>query len=158
MKDSSMSPKLQAPLTDLGLLLMRVMIGVVFIFHGSQKLFGAWGGSGMTDFADMLGIQGIPVPQVSAYLAAIAELGCGTALLLGLATRLVVIPLIITMLVASFVVHGGNFSLSAKPVPGMEYALTLGVVCLGLGLTGAGRLSLDHLLFRRKAPPAEKVA
>ena len=130
-------------LNDLGLLIIRVMPAVVFMFHGSQKLFGAFDGPGMEKFTGGLETMGIPMPTANAYLAACAEFFGGLALLLGAGTRIAVIPLVVTMLVASFVAHGTAFSLASG---GMEYALTLAVVTAGLGLTGAGRFSVDGLL------------
>lgn len=131
---------------DLGLLLLRLIIGVVFMFHGSQKLFGAFEGSGIDGFAGYLGSLGLPAPELQAYAAAGAEFFGGLAVLLGLFTRLAAIPLTITMLVASFVAHAGKFSAQAG---GMEYSLTLAVVCAALIAAGAGRYSLDNRLFAR---------
>ena len=54
---------------DVGLLMIRLMLGVVFVFHGSQKLFGLFGGPGIEGFAGFLGQLGAPVPTVSALLA-----------------------------------------------------------------------------------------
>ena len=136
-------------LTDVGLLLIRVMPAIVFMFHGSQKLFGAFGGPGMEGFTSGLEKMGVPMPGANAYLAACAEFFGGVALLLGAGTRIAVVPLVVTMLVASFVAHGGAFSLANH---GMEYALTLAVVTAGLGLTGAGRLSVDGLLGSLSEP------
>ena len=128
---------------DVGLLLIRALPAVVFMFHGSQKLFGMFGGPGIDGFAGMLAQMGIPLPGLNAYLAASAEVFGGLLLLLGLGTRIAAVPLAVTMLVAALVVHGAAFSLQHN---GMEYALTLAVVTAGLGFTGAGRLSLDAVL------------
>lgn len=124
---------------NLGLLLIRVMVGVVFMFHGSQKLFGMFGGPGIDGFAASLESNlNFPLPVLNAWLAACAEFFGGVSLVLGLATRIAAVPLVITMLVAAFMVHGGAFSLQHN---GMEYALTLGVVVAGLALTGPGAYS-----------------
>lgn len=129
--------------TDAGLLLIRAMVAVVFVYHGSQKLFGAFGGPGLGGFAGMLGGMGLPFPYAQAVLAASAEFFGGLAIGVGLATRLAALPLVVTMLVASFMVHGKAFSAQNG---GMEYPLTLAVVVLGLALTGAGALSLDRVV------------
>lgn len=137
--------------TDLGLFVIRAMLGIVFMFHGAQKLFAWFGGNGLDAFAQFLAKLDVPMPQLSAYLAGGAEFFGGAALLLGLWTRLVSVPLVITMMVAAFAVHGGTFSAQAG---GMEYPLTLGVVTFGLLLAGGGRLSLCGLfrpLFCRKS-------
>ena len=142
---------------DLGLLLIRLMVGVVFVFHGAQKLFGVWGGPGLEGFTGFLTTLNVPMPGVSAVLAAVAEFGGGVALILGLGTRLWAVPLVVTMLVAAFKVHGSAFAAQAG---GMEYALTLGVVTAGLALTGAGAWSVDALLSKKLAfaPVSNKIA
>jgi putative oxidoreductase len=135
----------KAPMTvDYGLLLMRLMLGIVFMFHGSQKLFGMFEGMGIQGFAGYLEGMKIPMPQVSAYAAAIAELGGGACVLVGLLTRLAVIPMIITMAVAFIVAHKAKFYGEGNG----EHALTLGVMLLTLMLTGAGRFSIDGI-FRK---------
>ena len=128
---------------DIGLLLIRVMIGVVFIFHGSQKLFGAFGGPGIEGFAGWLASMNVPLPTLNAYMAAGTEFFGGIAILIGLTTRITAIPMAITMIVAIVMVHGEAFSVQQN---GMEYPLTLGVVLIALTFTGAGRISLDHQL------------
>lgn len=124
---------------DVGLLLIRVIVGVVFAFHGAQKLFGAFDGPGLEGAAGFMESLGLPLPTVSAALAGGAEFFGGLAFITGVAHRLFAIPLTFTMLVAAFVAHGDAFALSAG---GMEYSLTLGVVAAGLGLTGPGRFAL----------------
>lgn len=140
---------------DYGLLVIRTMVGVVFVFHGAQKLFGAFGGPGLDGFTGFLTQLNVPMPGVSAVLAAVAEFAGGLALIAGLGTRVAALPVVITMLVAAFKVHGSAFSAQAG---GMEYALTLGVVTAGLALTGAGRWSLDAVLGQRLATaPAQSL-
>lgn len=129
---------------DHGLLLMRIMLGAVFLFHGSQKLFGMFGGPGIENFAKMLTDMGIPQPEMAAYAAAIAEFGGGACILLGLLTRVAAIPVIITMLVAFIVYHKAKFG----GPEGGEYALTLAVMLISLALMGAGRFSIDGM-FRK---------
>ncbi|MGL4463297.1 MAG: DoxX family protein [Planctomycetia bacterium] len=142
---------------DLGLLLIRLMVGWVFVFHGAQKVFGVFEGPGIAKFAEALASMGVPNHEPMAYAAAFAELLGGVSLILGFATRLFAVPLLVTMLVAAFVAHGKAFSLQAG---GMEYALTLAVVSGAFVLTGPGRFSVDVLAFVRRAttaapPPAE---
>jgi putative oxidoreductase len=132
-----------------GLFFIRGMLGVVFMFHGSQKLFGWFGGGGLSGTAGFMEQIGLPLPAVSAIMAGAAEFFGGLALLLGLGTRIATLPLVFTMLVAAFVVHGGAFSVQQG---GMEYPLTLAIVLAGLGLTGGGRLSVGARLNSRVAP------
>ena len=91
---------------DSALLLTRIMLGTVFIFHGSQKLFAAFGGPGIEGFSGFLSQLGVPFPELSAALAASAEFFGGILLVTGLGVRLAVVPMVFTMLVAAFTVHG----------------------------------------------------
>ena len=129
---------------DLGLLLIRLMLAVVFLFHGSQKLFGAFDGPGLEGFAGWLGSLDLPMPAASAFLAAAAEFFGGLALLLGLWLRWTTLPVAITMLVAAFSMHSGFDGQQG----GMEYPLTLAVVLVGLSLTGGGALTVERLRDR----------
>ena len=126
--------------TNLGLLLMRVMLGVVFIYHGQAKFSG-----GLDGFSGYLDSLGVPLPMLSAWLAALAELLGGLILLAGVAFRFTLWPLVFTMLVACFTAHAGKFSVQDK---GMEYPLTLAVMVTGLALVGAGDWTLGLLLGR----------
>ena len=128
---------------SLALLALRLMLGWVFVYAGSQKLFGAFGSKiTMEGFANMLHLPVLP-SIVWAYLAAGSEFGCGVLIMLGLLTRLAAIPLIVTMLVAITTVTG------SKGFAGYEFNLTLIAMAVALILTGAGLISLDALLFRR---------
>jgi putative oxidoreductase len=133
--------KLMKTNKDLGLTLLRVVLGVIFLAHGYQKLF-VWGIGGVTGaFTQM----GIPAPHLSAYLATFAELFGGMALLLGLFTRLAAIPVAITMVVAILEVHlrGGFYA-----PKGVEYPLTLLAANIVLVLAGGGVFAIDSLLFK----------
>lgn len=133
---------------DLGLLSMRLMLGVVFVFHGAQKLFGVFGGHGIEGTAQFFESIGIPLPTVSVIAAGGAEFFGGLLLAAGVAPRLAALALAGTMFVAAFTAHSGF----AAQAGGMEYPLTLGVVSLGLFLTGPGRLTL-----RRGVPATSKA-
>lgn len=130
---------------DLGLLLLRLLIAAIGIAHGGQKLFGLFGGKGIQGFAEFLTSLKVPMPTLSAYLAGGAEFFCGILIGCGLFTRVAVIPFAFTMAVAILTVHKNAFFLPA----GMEFALTLGVIAIALGLTGPGRLSLDSAFLSR---------
>lgn len=145
-----MNPDFQSRLNDLALLLVRGILGVVFIYHGSQKLFGWFGGSGFEATVDVMQSIGVPLPMLSALLAGAAEFFGAIFLLLGIGTRLAAVPMAFTMLVGIVMVHSSAFSVSAG---GMEYALTLGVVLVAVALTGPGRLTAARLIPQpAKAP------
>lgn len=127
--------------TNLALLSMRLMLSVVFIYHGSQKLFGAFGGHGLEGFAGYLGSLGVPLPGLNALLAASAEFFGGLALLTGVGMTLMALPLSFTMLVAAFTAHTGFSAVNG----GNEYTLVLAVAVIALGLTGPGAYSLSAL-------------
>jgi putative oxidoreductase len=115
---------------------LRLVLGLVFVAHGAQKLF-AFGLAGTADF---LGSLGIPLPTVAAAGLIAVELLGGVALLLGASTRVVAALLAADMLVAILTVHlrGGFF------VPdGVEFVLTLFGGCLALVGLGAGSCSVD---------------
>lgn len=137
-------------LTDVGLLMMRLMLGSVFIFHGAQKLFGVWDGPGLVGFATYIESLQLPYPPAAAVLAGAAELLGGLALVTGISMRLATLPLIFTMGVAIVVVHARTMSMMQN---GFEYPLTLAVVLAGLACTGPGRfwLNLDRVPKLRKA-------
>src|SRR5262245_28453314 len=101
---SSMNSRAHSHSIDLALLLLRAMAGAVFVFHGSQKLFGAFGGHGIDGFASNLQQLGVPMPVLAAYLSGCTEFFGGLALFLGLAVRFVSLPLAFNMFVACFTV------------------------------------------------------
>lgn len=129
--------------TDVGLLIVRLVVGVVFAAHGAQKVFGM-GFDGVTNgFAQM----GLPLPHVAGPLVAVLELVGGAALILGVLTRLFALGLAINMLGAMYFVHMPfGFFLPR----GIEFAFTLCGACLAIMLIGAGFLSIDGAIGRRK--------
>jgi putative oxidoreductase len=125
-----------------GLMLLRVMVGVVFLAHGGQKLF-VFGFHGV---AGMLPSLRIPLPVVSSVVVTVVEFLAGAGLLLGLATRIAAALLVVDMLVAVLAVHLKNGFFSPT---GFEYPLTLLVANLCLALAGPGELSIDGMIARR---------
>lgn len=131
-------------LTSTGLLVLRVAFGCLMLVHGVQKVmeFDEMVG----DFADPLGMGS----RLSLICAIGAELGCSLLLIAGLLTRIAVLPLAFTMIVALFVVHAED------PWQVKELAAAYLCVYVSLLLTGPGRFSLDQLIFRGKqTTPAE---
>ncbi len=130
-----------------GFLFLRLALGIMFTAHGSQKLFGAFGGHGIQEFAGSLQQMGIPYPQISAYLAGGSEFFGGILLILGLCTRVASVFLLITMLVAIFKVHlpGGFFAPA-----GFEYPFVIAGGLLLLLIEGAGCCSVDQKCANKK--------
>jgi putative oxidoreductase len=125
---------------NLGLLIMRLMIGVVGMFHGAGKLFNIFDGPGLSKFADALKGMNIPVPMLSAVLAGSAECFGGLLIAVGLFTRIAALPFAFNMLVAFFIAHKGVFSIAKG---GGEFALTLAVFAIGLFFTGPGQYAIS---------------
>lgn len=124
---------------DWGLLALRLALGAIFIAHGAQKVFGAFGGPGLEGTVTGFGSMGIPAPF--AYLAAFTELFGGIAMLLGVFSRLAGLGLAITMAVAAVMVHLPNgFFMGTKA--GIEYNLALFAMSVAVLLTGPGRIAI----------------
>lgn len=121
---------------------LRVVTGVIFALHGWQKLEG--GLAGVTGFVASLGF---PMPAVFAVLLIAAELGGGILLVLGLLTRWAAKALVVVSLIALFMVHLPNGFFMATG--GYEYILLLLAASVSLMLTGAGKWSLDRMLWKR---------
>ena len=138
--------------TNTALLALRLILATVFIFHGSQKLFGWFGGYGLTATGQYMESIGIPFGTASAFLAASTEFFGGILLVAGVLVPFVTIPMVFTMLVAGFVAHGDGFSAQTG---GMEYSLTLAVTLASLGLLGGGDWTLERFF---KKPAAARIA
>jgi putative oxidoreductase len=125
-------------LRDVGLLMLRLGIGIGIATHGYQKLFT----DRMPGFVDAVSKLGLPFgqPATLAHLAAWSEFGGGLLIVAGLLTRFAALFVLGTMCVAFFV---ANASLSFSE-PGRELSYVYLVAALALLLTGAGRFSLDH--------------
>lgn len=138
---------------DFGLLLLRVALGIIFMAHGGQKLFGWFGGPGFQNTIGFFGSQ-MAVPAPLAVVAMITEFFGGLAVLLGVFTRIAGLGLAFVMLVAALKVHVANgFFLASAPgqMNGFEYNLALGAMGLCLLLTGPGRYALAGDTERRLA-------
>lgn len=127
---------------DSALLLLRGITGTVFTYHGAQKLFGLFGGPGLSGFAGYLDSIGIPFALANASLAAGAEFFGGLALLAGVGVGFASVPLVITMLVACSALRANGFD-SQKG--GFEFPITLGILTAAIGLLGPGRFSLTRV-------------
>ncbi|MBD8809066.1 MULTISPECIES: DoxX family protein [Pseudomonas syringae group] len=129
-----------------GLTILRVIVGIAFIAHGSQKLFGAFGGYGLEGTAQYMESLGLTPGYLMALLSGGAEFFGGLGLLVGLLARPAAALVTVLLLVAIFTVHIGNGFFMANN--GFEYALALLGGALAVLIEGAGKLSLDRLIAR----------
>ncbi|RXE70029.1 DoxX family protein [Muribaculaceae bacterium Isolate-002 (NCI)] len=122
---------------NVALLALRLLFGALFMVHGLSKLTGFIQMS--STFPDPLGIG----REFSLVLAIFGEVGCSILLILGLLTRLALIPMVFTMCIAFFVIHAG-VTFAAKE-PAFTFLLTFVI----LWISGAGKYSLDYLIVNR---------
>jgi putative oxidoreductase len=129
---------------DYGLLLLRVVVGLLFAAHGAQKAFGMFGGPGMAGVTGFMASLGFRSPRIWAWQLMLAELAGGLALAVGFLTPLASLALTIDMIVAIALVRwpGGWFAQNN----GIEFEVTLLAVAVALVATGPGRFSLDRAL------------
>jgi putative oxidoreductase len=141
--------KLLATVNDNTLTLMRLVLGVVFFLHGSQKMLGSFGGFGfsgtMQAFTRMMHI-----PAPFAFLAICAEFFGGLGLILGLLARVAAFGIAVNMIVAVLMVHlpNGPFMnwYGNQKGEGFEYHLLALALAIPIMIRGAGAFSVDGLL------------
>ena len=129
---------------DFAILLARVVVGVVFMAHGWQKL----STNGIDGVAAFFGQLGMPMPVVAAWFSSLAELVGGAALILGAVTPLAALLLVADMVGAYLFVHIGNGIFVEQG--GFELVGALAAACLILAAVGAGRFSVDGLVLGRR--------
>jgi len=135
--------KLMQTRDSLGLLILRVVTGVIFIAHGLPK-FGWVGDGSLAAVAERWDANPyIPLPLVSAFVVATVEVFGGALLIAGFLTRVVTALQCFAMLVAVFAVHWSN---GLAGPGGYQWALLLAAAAACLALEGAGKLSLDRKL------------
>ena len=128
---------------SLGLLVLRVVTGAIFIAHGLPK-WGWDGGEGsLSGLAENFGNMGIPLPTISAVLLGSTEIFGGALLIAGFMTRVTAATQTFAMLVAVFVVHWSNGFAGRG---GYQWALLLAAAAFCLMLEGGGKYSLDRKL------------
>ena len=121
---------------DAALLIIRIILGTIFIAHGSQKLFGAFGGPGLDGIVGMLGPIG--------YLVAVGEFFAGVGILIGVLSRFSATVILVLMIGALVLVHGQHgFFLSNN---GFEYVLALIGLSLAVILIGPGCYAFGRFL------------
>ena len=128
-------------LVPAAVLVLRIVVAVVFMMHGAQKLFGAFGGGGISGTAGFLGSLGLQPATFWAWVVGLVEFGGGLALGIGLLARWVGLLLAINMAVAAIVVHVPNGFFASNG--GVEFVLTLFAASLFFIAYGGGRLSVD---------------
>lgn len=126
-----------------GLLLLRVVVGLTLGAHGSQKLFGAFGGHGPRGTAGYFGSLGFRPPLAMALVAGASECA-GLLLVLGFVTPFAALAVACVMVVAVGSVHRPNGFWVTDG--GFEYNLAIWTVAVALAATGPGRFSLDNAL------------
>jgi len=132
---------------DIGLTILRVVLGVIFVAHGGQKLF-VYGFDGVTG---AFGQMGVPAPGLVGPAIALIEFFGGLALVVGLLTRVAALGIGCTMIAAILLVPlpAGFFAPN-----GFEFPLALLAAAATLVVTGAGKYSLDALIAGRRPAPA----
>jgi putative oxidoreductase len=134
--DKPLTTSINQQALNLSLLIVRVVAGVIFMAHGAQKLFGAFGGGGLEKTVEMMGPLG--------YLVTIGEFFGGLGLIIGLLTRFSAASLIVIMIGAIAQVHGKNgFFLSSG---GFEYNLALIGLLAPTLIAGPGQYGITRFL------------
>lgn len=124
--------------TDLAALFLRLIVGGLFIYYGYQKIESY--NTILPMFTDLIGIGA----KLSFNLVIFAEFFCGILVAIGFLTRLSIIPIFITMVVAYFVAHAKD------PFEVKQVAFIFLVLSVVVFVTGSGKYSLDRLLFSKK--------
>ncbi|MFJ7589043.1 DoxX family protein [Streptomyces sp. NPDC097617] len=133
---------LSTPGHDAGLLLLRLVLGLAMAAHGAQKLFGWFGGGGISGTGQFFTASGYPAGDAMAVLAGLTETLGGLGLVLGLLTPLAGAAIVGT-LINAIAVHGAGAFFAPK---GIEYELLLTAGAAALALTGPGRYAVDRFL------------
>jgi putative oxidoreductase len=133
---------------NIGLAILRTVVGAIFVAHGAQKIF-VFGFDGV---AGAFGQMGIPMAGILGPFVALVEFFGGLALITGLLTRVASFGLLSTMVVAILQVHIKNGFFAPT---GVELPLSLLGSTLALVITGAGNWSLDSLIGRERASNVE---
>jgi putative oxidoreductase len=127
---------------DLALIVLRLVVGLLFVGHGAQKLFGAFGGGGLDGTTQMFDNIGLRPGWLHARAAGTAEFAGGALLALGLFTPFAAAVLIAVMTAAVLTVHAPNGIWNTNQ--GYEFNLVLAAAVFALAGIGAGSWSLDN--------------
>ncbi|MEE1925418.1 DoxX family protein [Pseudomonas sp. 148P] len=129
-----------------GITVLRIIVGIIFMAHGAQKLFGMFGGYGLAGTAQYMESIGLAPGMLMATLSGGAEFFGGLALFIGLLARPAALALIGLLVVAIFSVHIGNGLFMQNN--GYEFALALLGGAVAVLIEGAGRASLDAAISK----------
>jgi putative oxidoreductase len=144
-----MLKKLTATTDDPVLTILRLVLGIVFFFHGAQKMLGWFGGYGFSGTMNFF-THNMGIPAVFAFLAIAAEFFGSLGLILGLLTRVAASGIIVNMVVAIVLVHHANgFFMNwfgNQKGEGYEYHLLTIAVALAIVIRGAGAFSIDRMI------------
>ena len=138
--------KLLSTRAGLGLSVIRILVGIIFMAHGAQKLFGLFGGYGLEGTGQWMESIGLAPGYLMALLSGSAEFFGGLAMVIGLLARPAALALTVTLVVAIFSVHIGNGLFMSNN--GYEFALALLAGTVAVLIEGAGRFSVDRLVAR----------
>ena len=129
---------------EYGMIVLRLVVGLTLAAHGSQKLFGSFGGSGTAGTRSFFAGLGFRAPLAMAFIAGLSELGGGLLFAFGLVTPFAALALTVVMLNAIGTVHWkkGFFNSAG----GYEYNLLIISTAVAVTAAGPGRFSLDHAL------------
>lgn len=130
-------------MVSIGLLVVRVVVGLLFVGHGAQKLFGWFGGYGPKGTGGWMESVGIKPGVTMAVFAGLAELIGGLLFTVGFLTPLAAILIVVVMFGAIVKVHGANGIWATSN--GYEYPLVLIAIAVGVALIGAGDFSIDAI-------------
>ena len=134
--------------TSVGLLILRVALGVVFLAHGLPKMVTDGKFTGPSQTAGFLKSMNIPLPGFFAWVVGLLETVGAVMLVIGLATRVLAIPFAINMLVATTQarIKMGKAKFAGGGAIGWEFEFLLGAASLVLFFTGPGLISVDRLI------------
>jgi putative oxidoreductase len=126
---------------DIGLLVLRVFVGGLFVAHGTQKLFGWFGGYGLEGTAGFMGSLRYRNPRLAALSTGVFETGAGLFLVAGLLT-----PLAAAVIVGVMINAIVSAKLSSGLIGGYELDATYAAAAVALAFTGAGAYSVDAVI------------
>ncbi|SDP33655.1 putative oxidoreductase [Pseudomonas arsenicoxydans] len=141
---SSLINKVMFTRASYGLTVLRIFVGIIFAAHGSQKLFGMFGGYGIAGTAQYMESLGLAPGHLMAILSGGTEFFGGLALIIGLLVRPAALGLTFLSLVAIFTVHISHGLFMANN--GYEFALALLGGSIAVLIEGAGKLSVDRAI------------